>query len=123
MATTTPPTVLHLSLIVGGTLRDRNGGRLGRVDDLIVQLGEDYPPVTGVLARVAGRQVFVPASELAEIGHARVEMVSDRLDLQQFERREGEVLLRKDVLDRQLINIDGARLVRANEIEIARIEG
>ena len=123
MATTTPPTVLHLSLIVGGTLRDRNGGRLGRVDDLIVQLGEDYPPVTGVLARVAGRQVFVPASELAEIAHARVEMVSDRIDLQPFERREGEVLLRKDVLDRQLINIDGARLVRANEIEIARIEG
>jgi CBS domain-containing protein len=123
MATTTPPTVLHLSLIVGGTLRDRNGGRLGSVDDLIVHLGEDYPPVTGVLARVAGRQVFVPASELAEIAHARVEMVSDRIDLQPFERREGEVLLRKDVLDRQLINIDGARLVRANEIEIARIEG
>jgi len=123
MATTSPPTVLHLSLIVGGTLRDRNGGRLGRVDDLIVHLGEDYPPVTGVLARVAGRQVFVPASELAEIAHTRVEMVSDRIDLQPFERREGEVLLRKDVLDRQLINIDGARLVRANEIEIARIEG
>ena len=122
MATTTP-TVLHLSLIVGGTLRDRNGGRLGTVDDLIVHLGEDYPPVTGVLARVAGRQVFVQASELAEIAHARVEMVSDRIDLQPFERREGEVLLRKDVLDRQLINIDGARLVRATEIEIARIEG
>ena len=123
MATTTPPAVLHLSLIVGGTLRDRNGGRLGKVDDLIVRLGEDYPPVTGVLATVAGRQVFVPASELAEIGHGRVEMVSDRIDLQQFERRAGEVLLRKDVLDRQLINVDGARLVRANEIEIARIEG
>ena len=36
--------------------------RLGRVDDLIVRLGEDdYPPVTGLLATVAGRQVFVPA--------------------------------------------------------------
>ncbi len=123
MATTAPPMVLHLSLIVGGTLRDRNGGRLGKVDDLIVRLGEDYPPVTGVLATVAGRQVFVPATELAEIAHARVDVVSDRLDLQPFERRSGEVLLRKDVLDRQLINIDGARLVRANEIEIARLEG
>src|SRR6185436_19061688 len=28
-----------------------------------------------------------------------------------------------DVLDRQLINVDGARLVRANEIELARVEG
>jgi Mg/Co/Ni transporter MgtE len=33
------------------------------------------------------------------------------------------VLLKKDVLDRQLINVDGARLVRANEIELARVEG
>ncbi len=123
MAAIAPPTVLHLSLIVGGTLRDRDGGRLGKVDDLIVRLGEDYPPVTGVLATVAGRQVFVPAAELAEIAHGRVDMVSDLIDLQRFERRSGEVLLRKDVLDRQLINIDGARLVRANEIVIARLEG
>ncbi len=117
------PAVLHLSLIVGGVLRDRNGDRLGKVDDLLVRLGEDYPPVTGVLATVAGRPVFVPATEVAEIGHGRVDLLSDKLDLQRFERRFGEVLLRKDVLDRQLINVDGARLVRANEIELARLEG
>jgi CBS domain-containing protein len=117
------PTVLHLSLVSGGVLRDRNGERAGRVDDLIVRLGEDYPPVTGVLASVAGRPVFVPAAEVGEIAHGRVDLVSDKLDLQRFERRFGEVLLKKDVLDRQLINVDGARLVRANEIEIARLEG
>ena len=33
------------------------------------------------------------------------------------------MLLKKDVLDRQLINIDGARLVRSNDIELARLEG
>jgi Mg/Co/Ni transporter MgtE len=31
--------------------------------------------------------------------------------------------LKKDVLDRQLINVEGARLVRSNEIELARLEG
>ena len=50
-------------------------------------------------------------------------MRESKLDLQPFERRPEEVLLKKDVLDRQLINIDGARLVRANEIELARVEG
>ncbi len=115
--------MLHLSLVVGGGLRDRGGERIGKVDDLLVRLGEDYPPVTGVLATVAGRPVFVAASEVAEIGHGRVDLLSDKIDLQRFERRYGEVLLRKDVLDRQLINVDGARLVRANEIEIARIDG
>jgi CBS domain-containing protein len=118
------PRVLHLSLIIGGELRDRSGGKIGRVDDLIVRLGEEeYPPVTGLLATVAGRQVFVPADEVEEIDHGRVALRSVRLDLQPFRRRAQEVLLKKDVLDRQLINVDGARLVRSNEIEIARLDG
>lgn len=118
------PLVLHLSLVVGGELRDAADEKLGRVDDLIVRLGRDeYPPVTGAVASVAGRQVFVPAEQLAEIAAGRVVLRGDRLDLQHFRRRSDEVLLKKDVLDRQLINVDGARLVRANEIELARLEG
>jgi MgtE intracellular N domain/CBS domain len=116
--------VLHLSLVVGGDLVDSSGEKLGRVDDLIVRLGEDeYPPVTGVLATVAKRQVFVPADAVAEIEHRRVRLGVVRLDLQPFRRRPQEVLLKKDVLDRQLINVEGARLVRSNEIELARIGG
>jgi CBS domain-containing protein len=118
------PRVLHLSLVVGGELQDRTGGKVGRVDDLIVRLGEgEYPPVAGLLATVAGRQVFVPADEVEEIDHGIVSLRSARLDLQPFRRRPQEVLLKKDVLDRQLINVDGARLVRSNEIEIARLGG
>jgi len=123
-ASATPPRVLHLGLVVGGALLDVAGARLGRVDDLIVRLGEDeYPPVTGLLATLAGRQVFVPADAIQEIEHGRVRLRAHRLDLQPFDRRPQEVLLRKDVLDRQLINLDGARLVRANEIELARLDG
>lgn len=118
------PAVLHLSLVVGGELRDAAGERLGRVDDLIVRLGdEDYPPVAGVVATVAGRQVFVDAEQIVAVGPGFVTLSGDRLDLQRFQRRPQEVLLKKDVLDRQLINVDGARLVRANEIELARLEG
>ena len=58
---TTPAHILHLSLIAGCELRDAAGGRLGKVNDVIVRLDSDYPPVSGVLATVAGRQVFVPA--------------------------------------------------------------
>jgi CBS domain-containing protein len=120
----TTPRVLHLALVTGGDLLDPAGAKLGRVDDLIVRLGEDeYPPVTGLLATLAGRQVFVPADAIAEIEHGRVRMRARRLDLQPFERRPDEVLLKKDVLDRQLINVDGARLVRSNEIELARLDG
>jgi CBS domain-containing protein len=116
--------VLHLSQVVGGDLRDARSERLGRVDDLIVRLeGEEYPPVSGAVATVAGRQVFVPAEMIESIEPGAVVLRAVNLDLQHFRRRPGEVLLKKDVLDRQMINVDGARLVRANEIELTRLEG
>jgi CBS domain-containing protein len=122
--TAAPARVLHLSLILGGQLRDADGLRLGKVDDLIVRLGsDDYPPVTGALATIAGRAVFVPAELITVIEPGVVTIRKSPLDLQPFTRRPQEVLLKADVLDRQLINVDGARLVRTNEIEIARLEG
>jgi CBS domain-containing protein len=123
-ASVSTPPVLHLSLVVGGALRDGSGGRLGRVEDLIVRLGDPgYPPITGVLVTVARRRSYVPAERVARIEHGAVTLGVAKLDLRTFERRPDEVLLRKDVLDRQLINVSGARLVRANEIELARVAG
>jgi CBS domain-containing protein len=116
--------VLHLSLLVGADVVGRAGGRIGRLDDLVVRLGgTGYPPVTALLARVAGRDVFISGDAVADMEHGRVELTTDRIDPRPFERREQEVLLRKDVLDRQLIDVDGARLRRANDIELARLEG
>src|SRR5438128_3723952 len=118
------PEILHLSLVVGGALRDSDGERLGSVDDLIVRLGgTGYPPITGFLVSVAGRQAYLPAEMVSAIDRGGVILRKAKLDLRRFERRQEEVLLKKDVLDRQLINVDGARLVRANEIELARLEG
>jgi CBS domain-containing protein len=118
------PDVLHFSTVRRSDLLDRAGERLGRVEDLIIRLADGgYPPITGLRATVAGRDVFVPAEVLESIEPGRVRLARERLDLRRFERREGELLLGKDVLDRQLINVDGARLVRANDVELARVEG
>jgi CBS domain-containing protein len=116
--------VLHLSLVVGGALVDADGGRLGRVEDLIVRLGGvGYPPITGFLVSVARRRAYLAAEQVSDIEHGRAVLREARLDLAPFRRRPEEVLLKEDVLDHQLINVDGARLVRANEIELARVEG
>jgi CBS domain-containing protein len=122
-ATQAPP-ILHLSAVVGSPLRDADGTRLGKVEDLIVRLGgSGYPPITGFLVNVAGRTSFLGGERVSEIGTNGVVMRKAKLDLRPFERRAEEVLLRRDLLDRQLINVEGARLVRANEIELALIAG
>jgi CBS domain-containing protein len=122
-ATQAPP-ILHLSAVVGSPLRDADGERLGKIEDLIVRLGGvGYPPITGFLVNVAGRTSFLGADRVSEIASDGVVMRKAKLDLRHFERRPEEVLLKRDLLDRQLINVKGARLVRANEIELALVAG
>ncbi|HEX5310016.1 MAG TPA: CBS domain-containing protein [Solirubrobacteraceae bacterium] len=118
------PPILHLSALVGQALRDSGGERLGRVEDAIVRLGgTGYPPITGFLVTVAGRTSYLGIDRVSQIGADGVVLRKAKLDLRHFERREEEVLLKRDVLDHQLINVDGARLVRANEIELADVAG
>ncbi|HEY2140522.1 MAG TPA: CBS domain-containing protein [Solirubrobacteraceae bacterium] len=118
------PPILHLSSVVGSPLRDSDCERLGKVEDVIVRLGgAGYPPITGFLVTVAGRTSFLGVDRVSEISATGVVLRKAKLDLRHFERRAEEVLLKRDVLDRQLINVEGARLVRANEIELALIGG
>jgi len=116
-----PDDTLHLSSLVGSPLLDSSGKRLGRVEDVIARLdvGDRLPPVTGLLARIAGRDMFVPADRIAHLEPAAARTSTTKLNLAQFERRPGEVMLRADVLGRSLINVNTARLVRANEVELA----
>ena len=64
--------------------------------------------------------MFVPIARLAQLGPDVVRTSTTKLDLGQFERRPGEVLLRRDLLDRKLINVATARLVTAREVELER---
>src|ERR1700744_2355652 len=103
------PPILHLSTVVGSPLRDADGERLGKVADLIVRLGGvGYPPITGFLVSVAGRTSYLGVERVSDIGSEGVVLRKAKLDLRRFERRPEEVLLKRDLLDRQLINVEGA---------------
>jgi CBS domain-containing protein len=114
------PDVIHLTSVAGSPLLDSAGERLGRVEDLIARLDQTQglPPVVALKARIGGRDLFVPIDLVAELGPDAVRISSTKLNLAQFERRPGEVLLRGDVLDRVVINVATARLVRGREVEI-----
>jgi CBS domain-containing protein/sporulation protein YlmC with PRC-barrel domain len=120
-----PDSVVHLSSLVGSPLLDSSGERLGRVEDVIVRLdaGDDLPPVTGLKARIGGRELFVPAERIERLEQKSARTSTTKLNLAQFERRPGEVLLRSDVLGRSMIHVGTARLVRAREVELVFEDG
>jgi CBS domain-containing protein len=100
-------------------LVDRAGGRLGRVDDVIARFAEGgYPPVKGLVGRIAGRRLFIPRDRIADMRPGAVQLAGEDLNLAHFERRQGEVLLGDDVLGRRLISVEAGRLVVAHDIEL-----
>ena len=111
--------VVHLAQLLRRPLVGGNGEAVGRLADVIVRLrGRDYPLVTGLVARVGGREVFLPAEQVADLGGEKIILASPRVDLRHFERREGEVLLRADVLGHRVIDVADVELVRAYDIEL-----
>ena len=114
--------VVYLSSLLTHAVVDAKGKQLGRLADAIVRLrADDYPLVTALVVRVGSATVFVPSSDVLTITGERIELATARLDLRPFERREGEVLLRADVLGHRLIDVERAVLVRANDILLTRL--
>jgi CBS domain-containing protein len=111
--------MLYLSQVLGRPIRDLDGERVATIKDVIVRLGEeDHPPVTGFVARYNRRNFFLPRWRMTEFSDRGARLNSDILDLRPFNRREGEVLLARDVLDKQLIDVDGKRVVRVNDVQL-----
>lgn len=111
--------MLYLSQVLGRPIRDLEGESVATVKDVITRLGEeDHPQITGLVARYRRRDFFVPRWRITEISESGVRLNSDVLDLRPFERREGEVLLARNVLDKQLIDVDGKRVVRVNDVQL-----
>src|SRR5213083_1948140 len=111
--------MLYLSQVLGRPILDLEGERVATLKDVIVRLGEgDHPPVIGFVARYRRRDFFLPRWRITDFGEAGVRLNSDILDLRPFVRRHGEVLLARDVLDKQLIDVDGKRVVRVNDVQL-----
>jgi len=114
----------HLSSILGGPVADRSAERVGRLVDVVVRLGRSgYPPVTGLIVQVAGEDRFVHIEDVVTLDHAETRLAVGVADLGPFERRRGEMLLSRDLARHHVIDVTRGRLVRANEIELARVAG
>jgi CBS domain-containing protein len=93
------------------------------VEDVVARLDDGSATVIGLTAALGGRKLFVPMERVEQLGPYSVKTSTTKLDLAPFERRAGEVLLRADVLDRSMINVQTAHLVKAREVELVREEG
>jgi Mn2+/Fe2+ NRAMP family transporter len=114
-----------VSLLLGALLADDHGGRLGTVRDVVVRLDatSPRPEVTGLVARVLRRDLFVPRGRLSRLDAVGASLREPSLQLDPFVRRDGELLLFADALDRQMLDVAGRRLLRLDEQQLLTIDG
>lgn len=110
--------VVSVAGLTGTAVTDQTGAEVGTLIDVVARLyGEErYPPVTGLVVRVGRRTAFLDASAIADLRHVGVSLRSAKLDLRDFVRRPGEVLLARDLLDHQLVDVDGVQVIRAADL-------
>jgi CBS domain-containing protein len=108
-----------MSALLKRALIDAGGQSVGRLADVIVRLrGAAYPEVTGLVVEVRGRRMFVPAPGVTAWDTDRLVLASAKVDIREFERRPGEVLLQGDVLGHRVLDLESARLVRAYDVQL-----
>jgi CBS domain-containing protein len=115
--------MLYLSQAIGRPVRDRDGEPIGTVDDLIVAVGPPYPPVTGLVVKTGRRKIFVPWSSVASFDGSGARLATRTIDIGKFRQRPNEILLRADLMDKQIVDIDGRKVVRVNDLRLDEIEG
>jgi len=114
---------VHLSELLRLPLSTSAGETVGPLEDVVVRLrAGGYPLVIGLVTRVGSGRLFVATAQLARLDENSAVLSSDRLDLRGFERRDGELLLRTDILGHRLIDVATAELRRAYDIELRPTE-
>jgi CBS domain-containing protein/sporulation protein YlmC with PRC-barrel domain len=117
--------LVSLAGLIGKPVLNQAGQQIGKVADVVARWdsNQPYPPVTGLIVRVGRRRAWLPVDAVEEVGRSQVRLRTARLDLRDVALRPGEVELARDVIDHQLVDTDGARVIRASDLYVARVAG
>lgn len=114
-----------LSEIMGRTVTDLDGNYVGKLDDLIARERPDvpHPVVEALVIEKRGQKQVVPYSMVMSLFAPAIPLKCHIEDVPVYELCNEDVYLSRDVLDKQIIDTDGARVVRVNDLQLVRVNG
>ncbi len=114
--------MIFLTEILGAEVVDIRQRRVGRVRDVAVRVQQPYPVVTALVLSRRGDSV-VPWTAVRTIAGREVALRGAREDVERRGAGEDEVWLARDVLDKQIVDLDGRRVVRVNDLQLTESQG
>jgi magnesium transporter len=115
----------YLSELIGKPVADSTGEQIGKLCDILasIELRIPHPVVVAVMVKQGRREICISYQDVLVLLGPGVSLNKPFSDLVPFTPREHDVYLAGDVLDKQIIDTNGFRVVRVNDIELTRVNG
>lgn len=111
-----------LSRLLGQPVRDVQHKSIGALADLLVVRSQPYPRVGALVVRNRGRRLVAPWRSVASIEESGCILSVAAAEVAEREPLARELPLSETFLDRQLVDRDGRKVIRVNDIQLSRIE-
>ncbi|MDQ7093592.1 CBS domain-containing protein [Desulfosporosinus sp. PR] len=109
----------YLSRVLGNKVIFDNQKTIGKLLDLIVDVNEISPKVIAAKVKVAGKTIVIDFSGIS-IFKNKGQYVIQCKQLKETEvAKENTMFLKKHVLDKQIVDMDGRKVVRVNDLRLA----
>jgi magnesium transporter len=112
--------VPYLSAMLGKRIEDADGKPLGRLEDIVALPGARFPVVRGVMVQSGygrnRRRFFVPWEKVSEWKLTKLVVLKN---VEESRPGAEDIFLARDLLDKQIVDLDGYKIVRVNDIRLA----
>jgi CBS domain-containing protein/sporulation protein YlmC with PRC-barrel domain len=106
-----------LTTMLGTPVTDVKGQVRGRVRDLAVGTGADAGKVAGLVLKTRKGLELVAATSVRQTPSGTFELRPEA-QLRPLRQDDNFILLRQDLLDRQIIDVHGRKVVRVNDVDL-----
>ena len=110
-------TTLPLSELLGATVYDPSGAVSGRVREVTLAPQEDRTRIASLIVKTKSGDRVLPFSAISSVD-ANIHASTKPSDWPAANGSEGLFLLERDLLDQQVIDINGRKVVRVNDVEL-----
>ncbi len=111
--------MLHATEVLGAKTYDSHGHYVGRVKELFIDPAEQQNRVARVLlSRGQFRPLVARYNQIASVTPGEMKLTTDESALELYQPNDSWLAMRKDLLDQQIIDMHGRKVVRVNDIDI-----
>ncbi|HUJ33210.1 MAG TPA: CBS domain-containing protein [Candidatus Acidoferrum sp.] len=112
--------MLHATELLGAETYDSLGNFVGRVKEMFVVPAEQPNRVARLLlGRGRYRPLVARYDQIGSVAPGRVQLTSDESALELYHPNEAWLAMQKDLLDQQIIDTHGRKVVRVNDVNLA----